>query len=350
VGHHRTNFLSSISSISIPLISALLLAACGDSDDGDRLVDISGATMGTTYAVKLYDTVGVVHAGTLQSEIDALLERINDQMSTWRPDSELSRFNQSTGSDWFSVSAETARVVEAAQSISTLTRGAFDVTVGSVVNLWGFGPDGGRAGPPSPRQIETAMKRVGYGQLSVRASPSALRKQHPDIYVDLSAIAKGFAVDELARLLDARRISSYLVEIGGELRARGDKPDGSPWKVAIERPVPGERSAQSIVELRDAAIATSGDYRNYLEKGGRRYSHTVDPRTGRPIAHGLASVSVIAVSAMRADALATAIMVMGPEDGYRLAERESLAVQLIIRSADDFRVLETRRFEDHLLR
>jgi thiamine biosynthesis lipoprotein len=170
------------------------------------------------------------------------------------------------------------------------------------------------------------------------------------VYVDLSAIAKGFAVDEIARLLDERQIPSYLVEIGGELRARGSKPDGSPWKVAIERPLPGERSIQAVMALHDNAIATSGDYRNYVEKGGKRYSHTINPRTGRPITHGLASVSIIASSAMRADALATAIMVMGPEEGYRLALREGLAAQLIIRTEGRFQAQATPQFERNVLR
>lgn len=328
----------------------MLLSACGDGAQSDGFIAITGPTMGTTYAVKLYDADEAVDAGALQSEIDDLLERINDRMSTWQPDSELSRFNASSDPGWFPVSADTARVVAAAEAVSGLSDGAFDVTVGPVVNLWGFGPDGRGPGPPPERQIESAMKQVGYRQLAVRTSPSALRKQHPDMYVDLSAIAKGFAVDEVARLLDDRRIVSYLVEIGGELRARGSKPDGSPWKVAIEQPLPGERSAQSIVALRDTAIATSGDYRNYVEKGGKRYSHTIDPRTGRPIAHGLASVSVITASAMRADALATAIMVLGPEEGFRLAVGEALAVQLIVKSEDGFRVSATPQFESYLLR
>ncbi len=350
MGSHRPGFPSPVVLFSILLSCVLLLAACGDAADSDDTIVITGPTMGTTYAVKLYDVDGDVEIGALESEIDDLLERINNQMSTWRPDSELSRFNKSTDPDWFPVSAETAYVVDAAQTISALSTGAFDVTVGPVVNLWGFGPDRSNAEPPSEQQIEAAMKRVGYRQLAVRISPSALRKQNPDMYVDLSAIAKGFAVDELARLLDARHIASYLVEIGGELRAHGSKPDGSPWKVAIEQPLPGERTAQSVVALRDAAIATSGDYRNYLEKDGRRYSHTINPRSGRPIAHALASVSVITASAMRADALATAIMVMGPEEGYRLAVREALAVQLIIRSGDRFRVLATPGFESYVLR
>ena len=348
--HHRPGFLPPVALSSILLSCLLLLDACGEAADRDAPIVITGATMGTTYAVKLYDANSDVETDALQSEIDDLLERTNNQMSTWRPDSELSRFNKSRDPGWFPVSAETATVVDAAQTISALSTGAFDVTVGPVVNLWGFGPGRSDAAPPSIQQIKSAMKRVGYRQLAVRASPSALRKQHPDMYVDLSAIAKGFAVDELARLLDARHIASYLVEIGGELRGHGSKPDGSPWKVAIEQPLSGERSAQNVVALRDTAIATSGDYRNYVEMDGKRYSHTINPRTGRPIAHGLASVSVVTASAMRADALATAIMVMGPEEGYRFAVREALAVQLLIRSGDQFRVLATAQFDSYLLR
>ena len=306
--------------------------------------------MGTTYAVTLHGADGALDTDALQSNVDRLLERINDQMSTWRPDSELSRFNKSRDTDWFPVSDETAHVVATAAAVSELSGGAFDVTVGPVVNLWGFGPERGDAEPPSDRTIETALERVGYRRIEVMSSPSALRKQKPGVYVDLSAIAKGFAVDEVARLLDERQIRSYLVEIGGELRARGSKPDGSPWKVAIEQPLHGERSIQAVVALRDSAIATSGDYRNYVEKGGKRYSHTINPRTGRPITHGLASVSIIASSAMRADALATAIMVMGPEEGYQLALREELAAQLIIRTEGGFQAQATPQFERSILR
>lgn len=328
----------------------LLLAACGDPAAGTEPIVISGPTMGTTYAVKVYGGAAKVDADALEAEIDALLEGINNQMSTWRDDSELSRFNTFTGADWFPVSAQTARVVEAAAAISDLSGGAFDVTVGPIVNLWGFGPERGNDEAPSQQQIDHALERIGYQQLAVRSSPPALRKQRPDLYVDLSAIAKGFAVDEVARLLDAHDISSYLVEIGGELRARGSKPGGSPWKVAIERPLSGERAVQAVVALRDRAIATSGDYRNFMEQDGKRYSHTINPRSGRPITHGLASVSVIAASAMRADALATAIMVLGPDEGYRLSLEQAFAVQLIVRSADELRVLATPQFENHLLR
>jgi len=332
----------------IVTIGILLLSACGDSADRNDAIVIDGPTMGTTYAVKFHDAA--VDVVDLRARIEGVLERINALMSTWRPDSELSRFNRSGDSGWFPVSDETVQVVEAAAAASALSDGAFDVTVGPIVNLWGFGPEKGISEVPSQQQIEKALQRIGYQDLSVRTSPAALRKMRPDMYVDLSAIAKGFAVDEVARLLDARNIQSYLVEIGGELRARGSKPGGTPWKVAIERPLPGERSVQDIVALHDAAIATSGDYRNYVEKNGKRYSHTIDPRSGRPIDHGLASVSVIAASAMRADALATAIMVLGPQAGYRLAVRESLAVQLIVASATGLQVKTTPAFESYLLR
>ena len=331
--------------LRVVLQCILLLSIHGDAMAGDAPLVISGSTMGTTYTVKFYAGKANTDTGVIHSRIDALLERINDQMSTWRPESELSRFNESTSTSWFSVSLELAHVVETAGAISAMSDGAFDVTVGPVVNLWGFGPDRSTAGLPSQQQIREAMERVDYRQLLVRSSPSALRKLRPDIYVDLSAIAKGFAVDEVARLLDERHIRSYLVEIGGELRARGVKGDGSSWNVAIERPLSDERMLQDVVALRDASIATSGDYRNFMEQNGKRFSHTIDPHTGRPITHGLASVSVITDSAMRADALATTIMVMGPERGYDLAVREALAAQLILRSRDGFRVMLTPRFE-----
>ena len=330
------------------LLGILLLNSPGAAVAGDALAVISGPTMGTGYTVKFYAGAASADAERIQSQIDSLLERINDQMSTWRAESELSRFNKSASTTWFSVSPELAYVVESAGVISAMSDGAFDVTVGPVVNLWGFGPDRGAARLPTSQQIREAMERVDYRRLLVRSTPSALRKLRPDIYVDLSAIAKGFAVDEIARLLDERRIPSYLVEIGGELRARGVKGDGSSWNVAIERPLSGERTIQDVVALRDASIATSGDYRNYVVQDGKRFSHTIDPHTGRPITHGLASVSVIADLAMRADALATAIMVMGPEQGYELAMRETLAAQLIVRSEDGLRVMATPRFERYL--
>jgi len=344
-----SNSVNSVSvSRGLALSCLLLLVACSDPAGKSDPIVITGATMGTTYTVKLY--AAAVDVVALQTQIGGRLERINALMSTWRADSELSRFNSSREVVWFPVSAETLYVARAAAAISALSDGAFDVTVGPLVNLWGFGPERGKAETPSDASIQQVMQRVGYRQLVIRASPAALRKQRPDLYVDLSAIAKGFAVDELARLLDERDITSYLVEIGGELRAGGLKPDGTAWKVAIEQPLAGERGIQGVVALRNEAIATSGDYRNFVDRGGKRYSHTINPRTGRPVDHGLASVSVITASAMYADGLATAIMVLGPEEGYGLALRESLAAQLIVASADGLRVLATPEFERYAQR
>ena len=334
--------------LSALVLQLAVLAADGHSRAADTLTVISGPTMGTTYSVKIDDPE--VDRDALGLAINTVLERINDSMSTWRPDSELSRFNQSKSTDWFPVTVELTRVVVAAEAISNASDGAFDVTVGPLVNLWGFGPGGRTVAPPSEQQIARTMPLIGYRMLAVSTIPPALRKQKPGMYVDLSGIAKGYAVDAIAQLLDERNVRDYLVDIGGELRARGTRSDGTPWRVAIERPVPGTRTAQSIVELRDSAIATSGDYRNYVERDGKRYSHTIDPRTGRPITNALASVSVITDTAMRADAFATAILVLGPEEGYALAERETLAAQLIIKSEDGFEVRSTPKFEAILLR
>jgi thiamine biosynthesis lipoprotein len=331
------------------LIFHSLLVACG-GDQAPEPTVIHGETMGTTYTVKLFRGRGGEAGETLQVAIDALLEEVNDQMSTYRPDSELSRFNASPTLEWFPVSDATARVAMEALETSRLSGGAFDVTVGPLVNLWGFGPQPRKAEEPSEQSLATAMDRVGYENLSVRETPPALRKRRADLYVDLSAIAKGFAVDAVAELLDGRGVESYLVEIGGELRARGLKQDGAPWAVAIERPSSGERAIEAVVGLEDLSIATSGDYRNYVEVDGKRLSHTINPRTGRPVAHTLASVSVVAPSAMRADALATAIMVLGPEAGYRLAVEESLAVLLTIKSKDGFVTRSTPVFQEILRR
>jgi len=328
---------------SILILQLVAIATGGNAYAEDALTVISGPTMGTTYTVKLHGAE--VDRDALESAIDAVLERINDSMSTWRPDSELSRFNRSNTTDWFAVSAELTHVVAAAESISSVSDGAFDVTVGPLVNLWGFGPEGRADKPPSEPQIERIMPLIGYRMLAVSTVPSALRKREPDMYVDLSAIAKGYAVDAIAQLLDERQVRTYLVEIGGELRARGARSDTTPWRIAIERPVPGMRTAQSIVALRDTAIATSGDYRNYVERDGKRFTHTIDPRTGRPITNALASVSVITDTAMRADAFATAILVLGPEEGYALAVREALAAQLIVKAGGGFEVRTTPQFD-----
>lgn len=312
----------------------MLLAGCVAGRTVVEPVTLSGPTMGTSYTVKVNELPDGLSREQLQDEIDRALETVNDQMSTYRPESELSRFNRYDGEDWFEVSPATAGVVAEAQRISEMTGGAFDATVGPLVDLWHFGPENGEKTIPAEAEIAEAKSRVGYRQIEVRPSPPALRKAVPDVQIDLSAIAKGFGVDRLCRLLEERGIADYLVEIGGEIRTRGIRPDGQPWTVGIEAPVEGQRELHKAVALGDRAMATSGGYRNFFVVDGRRYSHTIDPRTGRPVEHTLASVSVVAEDCMFADGAATALLVLGPEDGYNWAERRDLPVLMIVRAAD----------------
>ena len=286
--------------------------------------------MGTYYRIKLTQLPQNSSADQLQSGIETRLETINDQMSTWRDDSELSRFNTQTGTGWFEVSGATALVLAEANRISELSNGAFDVTVGPLVNLWNFGEQQGTDRIPIDEEIANAKQSIGYRNLEFRISPPALRKKISEIHVNLSAIAKGFAVDQVAEYLDEIGITGYMVDIGGEVRTQGTKPDGTGWKIGIQSPLEIQNSPYKSVSLQNRSMATSGDYRNYFEKEGKRYSHTIDPRTGRPVDRQLASVSVVHESCMTADALATAIMVLGPQAGYNLALREQLPVLLLV--------------------
>jgi len=290
--------------------------------------------MGTQYTVRVSKPAGELDLAALKQQIDARLAAINRQMSTYLPDSEISRFNRYAGQDWFAVSAEVVRVVDAALDVSRSTDGAFDVTVGPLVNLWGFGPAGRPGEVPTEEVVAECRRRVGYGLLAVRDEPPALRKHRADVYVDLSAIAKGFAVDEIARILEQHGVGGYMAEIGGEVRTAGRKPDGSSWRIGIERPVAGERAIACVVELGGRSLATSGDYRNFFQQQGRRYSHAIDPRTGRPVEHGLVSVSVLADDCMTADAWATALMVLGPESALAMARQHGLDVLCMIRTPE----------------
>ena len=314
----------------------LFVAGCPKTADVPREATFTGPTMGTTYSVKLATTLGEDERASLDVDIQDVLDTINQQMSTYIADSELSQFNQHSGTDWFPVSPEVVQVVVAASHVSEWSDGAFDVTVSPLVNLWGFGPGASRDRIPTGDEIAQALPAVGYTKVESRESPPALRKSHAEIMVDLSAIAKGFAVDQIAELLDRLGITSYLVEIGGELRARGAKTDGSDWKVGIETPHDSRRTLHRAVSLRDRAMATSGDYRNYFEQAGQRFSHTIDPRTGRPVEHRLASVTVIAETCMNADAMATALMVLGPDEGYNRAVQDELAVLMLVRDGQQF--------------
>ncbi len=326
---------------SAVLIGCLLLVSCRQEPPPAPVVTLTGPTMGTEYHVKISRMPVGVEAEGLHADIKGILQRINDRMSTYQDDSELSRFNREQRTDWFSVSAETVLVVQEALRVSRLTDGAFDVTVGPLVNLWSFGSGPRTQNVPAESAIRAALQSVGHHRIQTRTSPPAIKKARPDMQVDLSAIAKGYAVDQVAERLASAGITNYLVEIGGELRVQGRKAPETPWAVGIEQPTPGQRAVKRVVHLENQALATSGDYRNYFEQNGKRYSHTINPRTGKPITHTLASVSVLHPSCMRADALATGFMVLGPEAAYDLAVREDVAAYFIIRSPEGFQEKST---------
>lgn len=324
------------------LVGLLLLAGCEARPEVQRF---QGPIFGSGYHVTVYAELDDEEYEALDAGILAELEYIDSLMSTYRDDSELSRFNRTPVGVPFFVSPATAEVVRESLRIARLSDGAFDVTVGPAVNLWGFGPEGRTERVPDPETLAAALARVDVHALKLDAGQ--LTRTKP-VYVDLSGIAKGYATDRVADYLQAQGIESYLVEIGGEIRTHGEKPDGSAWRIAVEKPVSTERSVQRIVELGDAAVATSGDYRNYFEADGVRYSHTLDPRTGKPIGNRVASVTVISERCATADALATAFSVMGAEAGIDLAERENIAAYFIVRSDAGFEIRTSSAFEPYL--
>jgi len=301
------------------------------SPPGPYLV-FSGSTMGTTWSVKVAsERFSPDEQRRVAATSQAALDRVDDLMSTWDPESEVSRFNALRSSEPFQVSKETAEVVAIAAEVSALSDGAFDITVRPLVNAWGFGAVDTPLEQPAPETLAAARARVGWQKLGL--ADARLHKSHPATEIDLSAIAKGFGVDQVAETLLSLGHRDFLVEVGGEVRASGRRLDGAVWRVAIEQPDSAVRAIHRVIELREVSMATSGDYRNYYEEDGVRLSHTIDPREGTPIRHSLASVTVLHSSAVWADAWATALNVLGPEAGYALAEREGLSAYFILRDA-----------------
>lgn len=306
---------------------------------------LAGRTMGTTYSVTVVPSADW-SLQELNERISSELELVNRQMSTYIGDSELSKFNQSRDTQtWFPVSADTAQVVDAALHIGQTTAGAFDVTVGPLVNLWGFGPDARPDQTPSQEQIEEARRHAGLDKLEVSLDPPALRKSDPLVQVDLSAIAKGHGVDRVAEVLRELGVEHFFVEVGGEVRVGGKRLDGKPWRVGIERPAEEQRSLLAVLELSDRAMATSGNYRNFYFVDGQRFSHTIDPRTGRPVAGDLLSATVIADNCQTADAIATSMMCLGWLEGLRLANQEGWCVLLVVAAGQDMEVKLSDSFE-----
>lgn len=293
--------------------------------------------MGTFWRISL---AGVVpeRKASLQKAVQQQLDEDDRQLSTWKNDSVLSRFNQYRGSDPQPVSENMADIVSLSLRIGRKTAGAMDITVGPLVNLWGFGPDKQPVKEPTQAQIDAAKALTGLQHLRViqKAEGAYLQKDLPGLYVDLSTVGEGFATDHLARLMEKEGINSYLVSVGGAVLTRGKNAQGQPWKVAIQKPTDRENAVQAVVDLQGHGISTSGSYRNYYELNGKRISHVIDPVTGRPIQHKLVSATVIATTALEADGWDTGLMVLGEEKAKALALRENLAVYLIEKQGEGF--------------
>ncbi len=303
-----------------------------------QAIEIKGKTMGPIDYKVVIDPMPVdLNPQKVGEQVQAALDQVNQTMSTYIADSDVSRFNREGGVEWMAVSFETATVISRALEISRKTEGAFDITVGPIVDLWKFGKDKSNFEVPSFAMISAAKELVGYSKLEVRMDPPAIKKSVPDIRIDLSAIAKGYAVDQVAKLLIDLGVENHMVVVGGEVRTTGHKADGNPWQIGIVHPqASATRKYRKLVKLNSAAMATSGDYQNFYEVDGKVYSHTIDPKTGAPVTHQLASVSVIADDCMSADAYATAGLVLGPDGCKRLFDRLELPYYLIERTDEDF--------------
>ncbi len=306
-----------------------LLTGCLFDKEPD-VVRLSGETMGTTFNVT---AIGEdLDETALAASVEETLAAVNAKMSNWDPNSEVSTFSASTSTDPVAVSDEFALVLAAANDVHNKTDGAFDVTLGPLIELWGFGPRKPEDPLPSDADIEAALAGVGQNRLlRLDAEAGTLAKSEPGVGINLSAIAKGYGIDAVAETLRDAGIENYLVEIGGDLVSKGQNDKGETWQIGIEKPQAGSQSLQLIVSLDDRGMASSGDYKNYFEQDGVRYSHIIDPTTGRPITHRTTSVTVLAENAMMADAWATAMLALGQEKGMQLAEEHKLAVYFISR-------------------
>ncbi len=325
-----------------------LLIGC---DAEPKSYHFSGSTMGTTYNVTLVGSFEKKDLQELRTGIDNTLQSINNKMSTYDPNSEVSLFNAAPVDQWFMLSKETTEVIALAQEVNSATAGAFDITLGKVVAQWGFGPnvttlsDEARSTESlsTESSISESPQRIGHHLFILEPDRNRIKKLAA-ISLDLSAIAKGYGVDQVAEYLLAQSLSDFIVEVGGELRTSGKSHRGDAWRIAVERPVAQGRVPQRVMRLPQHAVATSGDYRNFYEKDGVRYSHTIDPVTMEPVTHKLASVTVVGESSARTDAFATGLTVLGPERGYQLAEKLGLSAYFIIRHQDGFTEKYTEPF------
>lgn len=329
------------------LLVTFFLSACGSSPSESRF---SGAIMGTSYSVKLITEGGLSDADyqRIAAEIQETLSRVDRLMSTYKPDSEVSVFNRTPVDTEVTLSSPTFEVIAASKRLYEMSEGAFDITVGPLVNLWGFGPDGRLLKVPSEERLTEVLQQVGSNRFKLNVERGSIVKE-AELAIDLSAIAKGYAVDQVADVLSGQGLRDYLVEVGGEIRISGLNLSRSAWVLGVELPDALGRQAHTVIGLKEGAMATSGDYRNFYQVEGERYSHTIDPETGFPARHHLASVTVVAETCAEADALATALMVMGEHKGLAFAKKYGVQALFLVRTSEGFEVLDSGKFNELVL-
>jgi len=324
----------------------VLLIVQGCSKAGEEVL-LTGPTMGTTYSIKYVDITGAINQAEVGSNVAQLLDYLDGAMSTYQDQSELNRLNDSPVGDPFPVSSMLWQVLLIAEQVFDETKGAFDPTVGPLVDLWGFGPVDTDDRVPTQIEIDALLADVGFNYLKFIPFTQSVEKLR-DIRIDLSAIAKGFAAERVADLLVDMGITDFLVEIGGELRGGGVNIAGQPWRIAVEAPALVRGEIKKVISLTDMGVATSGDYRNYFETDGVRYSHTIDPRTGRPIVHNLASVTVVVEDATQADALATGYMVLGQREALLMANHDGVAAFFLVKEQEQFVESNSRALDAYI--
>jgi thiamine biosynthesis lipoprotein len=329
--------ISVVKPVLFVLLASVLLAGCGE-----KIEEFGGPTMGSHYSLKYVAGEGVPELAALKAEVEGLLAEVDQQMSTWRADSELAEFNRLPAASCRVMPAPVLELVRFGERLSADSDGAFDLTIEPLLNLWGFGPQSRGERVPTAAEITAARADVGHRHLRIDGEQLC---KDAAVQVDLNSIAAGYTVDRIAERLETLGVHSYLLDITGEIRAAGRKPDGSAWRIAIEAPRDDRQVAQRVLELDGQGVSTSGDYRNYFEQDGKRYSHTLDPQTGAPISHRLAAVTVVDPSTLRADGLSTLLMVLGPERGFAFAERAGIAALFVSRTDQGFASRATPAFE-----
>ncbi|MGR2738547.1 FAD:protein FMN transferase [Billgrantia sp. Q4P2] len=331
------------------LCLGLLLTGCSENDRPlDSPVRLEGGIFGTFYQVTIADSLTQGQARELEEGLLEVLEQVDAAMSIYRDDSELMAFNQAPLGEWQPLSNELIEVLAISQSVAEASNGAFDVTIGGLVNLWSFGSEARPREVPDAETLRARLDEVGPDSIEIDENAMQARRLR-DVFVDLGGVAKGHATDRVAAYLDGQSIEHYLVNLGGDLVTRGYRDgEGEPWRIGVEAPLDDRQEATHIVPLHDISVATSGDYRNYFEENGQRFSHTIDPRTGHPIRHHVASATVAHPSNAWADAWATAMMVMGDEEGLALARDQGLKVLLLVREGEGWSSLASPAFADYL--